>query len=60
MKLSNKTISKLVKYVIGDNYDPYRTGSQILELFNEYGNYDYLPSKGMPMMPNHYCPVKVD
>lgn len=54
MKLSNKTISKLVKYVIGDNYDPYRTGSQILELFNEYGNYDYLPSKGMPMMPNNY------
>ena len=54
MKLSNQVISKLVKYVIGDNYDPYRSASQILELFNEYGNYDYMPSKGFPLKANDY------
>lgn len=52
MKLSNTTISKLVEYVIGDNHQPYRTAPQIISLFNEYGGYDYLPSNGMPMMPN--------
>ncbi len=54
MNLSNKTISKLVPYVVGDNYNPYRTASQLIELFNEYGDYDFLPSKGLPMMPNSY------
>lgn len=52
MKLSNHIISQLVKYVIGDNHEPYRTGSQILELFNEYGGYDFLPTNGLPQMPN--------
>lgn len=52
MKLSNLVISQLVQYVTGDNHSPYRTGSQLLELFNEFGGYDYLPSDGMPLMPN--------
>ena len=54
MKLSNTTISKLVEYVIGDNHQPYRTGPQIIGLFNEFGAFDYLPSNGMPMMPNSF------
>lgn len=52
MKLSNNSISKLVEYVVGDDYQPYRSGAQLIKLFNEYGGYDYLPSKGMPLMPN--------
>ena len=52
MKLSNTTISKLVEYVVGDDYQPYRSGTQLIKLFNEYGGFDYLPSKGMPLMPN--------
>lgn len=52
MKLSNNTISKLVEYVIGDDHQPYRSGSQLISLFNEYGGFDYLPSKGMPTIPN--------
>lgn len=52
MKLSNNSISKLVEFVVGDDFQPYRSGSQLIQLFNEYGGYDYLPSKGMPIMPN--------
>ena len=54
MKLSNNTINQLVKYVVGDDHAPYRTGVQLIELFNKYGGYDYLPSNGLPMMPNSY------
>lgn len=54
MKLSNNTINQLVKYVVGDDHAPYRTGVQLIELFNKYGGYDYLPSDGLPMMPNSY------
>jgi len=54
MKLSNYVISKLVPFVVGDDHEPYRSGTQLIELFNEYGGYDYLPSKGMPMMPNSH------
>lgn len=52
MKLFNNSISKLVEYIVGDDYQPYRSGPQLIKLFNEYGGYDYLPSKGMPLMPN--------
>lgn len=54
MKLSNHLISQLAKYVLGNDSLPYRTASQLLELFNEYGGYDYLPSEGLPMMPNSH------
>lgn len=54
MKLSTHAISKLVPFVAGDNHEPYRTATQILELFNEFGGYNYLPSNGLPMMPNSY------
>lgn len=54
MKISNNSISHLVEYVIGDDHQPYRTGAQLLILFNEYGGFDYLPSNGLPMMPNSY------
>lgn len=54
MKLSNSAINQLVPFVVGDNHEPYRTGTQLLELFNEYGGYDYLPSNGLPFMPNSY------
>ena len=54
MKLSNHLISQLAKYVLGNDSLPYRTGSQLVELFNEYGGYDYLPSEGLPMMPNSH------
>ena len=52
MKISNQLISQLSKYVLGNDSLPYRTGSQLVELFNEYGGFDYLPSEGLPMMPN--------
>lgn len=54
MKLSNRLISQLAKYVLGNDSFPYRTGSQLVELFNEYGGYDYLPSEGLPMIPNSH------
>lgn len=54
MKLSNHSISQLVPFVVGDNHEPYRSASQLLMLFNEYGGFDYLPSKGFPIMPNSH------
>ena len=38
MKLSDLSIKKLVKYIIGDSeYTPYLKGSKIIELFNKVG-----------------------
>lgn len=54
MKLSNHVISQLVQYVVGDNYAPYRTATQLISLFNEFGGCDILPSNGLPMMPNSH------
>lgn len=52
MKISNASTTQLVKYILGDEYAPYRSGTQLLKFFNEYGGYDFLPSDGLPKMPN--------
>lgn len=52
MKLSDYSIQQIAPYIKGDDYLPYRKGSELVKLFNKYGCRDVYDSSGLPEHPN--------
>ena len=58
MKISTRTISALVSIITGDEkISPYRSGSNLVKLFNDYG-FDDSYGAGFPTR-SHYVEIKV-
>ena len=53
MKLSDYAIQQLVPYIVGDDYPPYRKGTELVVLFNEFGERDIyrFDNGGLPKNP---------